>query len=167
MACLTHSRSPQISFPGAGESRGPPLLSLSPGGRPEHTACGPPPVPSPQLTAGQQRGKDGDAQHDASGMVQGRVAVGLGRDTLIGRCGGGPTCSRLSRPSERNLFRQGPFPDLGWLLFNLGRRWGCLRGVDFRSLLRQGDFGGLQVWGRDPRHSAWSAFSSSVPIHAV
>lgn len=51
------------------------------------------------------------------GLAQDRVAVEVGRDTLIGRCGGGTTCSRPSRPSERNLFRQGPFPDLGRLLF--------------------------------------------------
>lgn len=74
------------------------------------------------------------------GLAQDRVAVEVGRDTLIGRCGGGTTCSRPSRPSERNLFRQGPFPDLGRLLFNLDRKWGWLRGMGFPNLPRQSKF---------------------------
>lgn len=65
-----------------------------------------------------------------AGLAEERVAVETGWHTLIGGDGGGRTCSRLSCPLESNLFGQGPFPDLGWLLFNLGRSWGWLSGVD-------------------------------------
>lgn len=126
-AHLTHSWSAvseptldsKVLFLDLRKAEGPLLLSSFPGGQPRLTARGLQRVPDQQLTAGQERGEDRDAQHVV--RAQDRVAVEAGRALFIGRSRVAHR-SRLSHSLERNLFLQGPFPDLGWLLFNLGRR---------------------------------------------
>ena len=81
---------PQSSFPEALESRGSLTPSLSPGGQPELTARWLQLVPKPQLTVGQERCEDRDAQHVVS--AQDRVAVEVTRPALIGRRRAGPPC---------------------------------------------------------------------------